>query len=124
MRRVHHPRSARGGFTLVELLVVITIIAILVALTSAAVMSAFGRGADVQARNELSQITTGAQAFKTQFAVQYVPDRLTLPPAYDPTGATQQFLTSAWPRIDRNMVTQTSTSNTYPIPSRQTDPAM
>src|SRR5206468_6062565 len=80
MRRTTHPRPTRGGFTLVELLVVMTIIAILVALTSSAVLNAFQRGTDVQARNEVSQLASAVQAFKTQFQVAYVPDRLFFPP--------------------------------------------
>src|SRR5205823_2526566 len=74
--------------------------AILFALTTAAVMSAFNRGADVQARNEVSQLGNALQAFKTQFQVQYPPDRLIFPPGYDSSGATQQYLKSIWPRLD------------------------
>src|SRR5438046_3809843 len=100
MRRTNHPGS-RGGFTLVELLVVVTIIAVLVGLISSGVIAALQRGSEVQARNEVTQLANGISAFKAQFQVQYVPDRLILPPGFD--SATQQFLASAWPRIDGNM---------------------
>ena len=100
MRRTNHPRSTRGGFTLVELLVVITIISILLALISSAVLNAFNRGTDVQARNDVSQLAAAMQAFQTQLSAKYVPDRLILPPGYDTTGATAQFLKSVWPRLD------------------------
>ena len=38
------------------------------------------------------------QAFKTQYAATFVPDRIVLPPGYDST--TAQYLTSVWPRLD------------------------
>lgn len=99
MRRTPDSSQSRGGFTLVELLVVITIIGILAALTTAAVIKAIGTGDDVKLRNEISQLSQAVQAFKQQYAVGYMPDRLILPPAADTTGATQQFLKSVWPRL-------------------------
>ena len=39
------------------------------------------------------------QAFKTDFSVAYIPDKLYLPPAADPTGASSQYISSLWPRI-------------------------
>lgn len=120
MRRTIHPGS-RGGFTLVELLVVVTIIAVLIALISSGVMAALARGSEVSARNEVTQLANGVQAFKGQFQVQYIPDKLVLPPGFD--AATQQFLASAWPRLDQNMLRKTDTTP-YPIPSRVNDPNM
>jgi prepilin-type N-terminal cleavage/methylation domain-containing protein len=108
MRRTIHPGS-RGGFTLVELLVVVTIIAVLVALISSGVMAALQRGSEVQARNEVTQLANAIQAFKAQFQVQYVPDRLIFPPVAtqndDPATQklvqdTQVFLKSVWPRLN------------------------
>ena len=49
MRRSVSHVSRRGGFTLVELLVVITIIAILFALLSAAAVKLIGKGDEVEA---------------------------------------------------------------------------
>src|SRR5947207_960129 len=118
MRPTNHPRS-RGGFTLVELLVVVTIIAVLVALLSAGVMAALHRGEEVRARNEVTQLANAVQAFKTQFQVQYAPDRLVLPPGYDTSGATQLFLKSVWPRL--NAATLGQGTNPFTINGRQTN---
>src|SRR5262245_45043282 len=106
MRRCpHHPTAGRGGFTLVELLVVITIIAILFGLTSAAVVKALSKGDELKVRNEISQLANGVQAFKTQYQVSYVPDRIVLPPGYD--AATQQYFKSLWPRMNATLATGT-----------------
>src|SRR5439155_20410229 len=117
MRRTNHPGS-RGGFTLVELLVVVTIIAVLVGLISSGVIAALQRGSEVQARNEVMQLANGVQAFKAQFQVQYVPDQLVLPPSGDQTGATAVFLKQVWPRL------HPGTLGTMPftINGRQTEP--
>src|SRR4051794_36951074 len=102
MRRTPTGPGRRGGFTLVELLVVITIIAILFALTSAAVVKAMGKADEVKLRNEISQLAGAVQAFKTEFQAPYLPDRLVLPPGMDPTGESAQYVSSLWPRIDKN----------------------
>ena len=76
MRRSSTTSIARGGFTLVELLVVITIIAILFALTSAAAVKLLGKGDEVKLRSEIWQLAQAVQAFKQQFAVAYMPDQI------------------------------------------------
>ena len=69
-----HPTypGPRPGFTLVELLVVMTIIAILFALTAAAVTKAMAKANEVKTRNDISQLQSGVQAFKTDFNVAYI----------------------------------------------------
>src|SRR5438128_1061938 len=99
MRRTSTP-SPRAGFTLVELLVVITIIAILMSLTTAAVVKVIGKRDELNARNDISQLGVGIQAFKTEFGVSYIPSRLYLPPSADPTGESARYITSVWPRIN------------------------
>jgi prepilin-type N-terminal cleavage/methylation domain-containing protein len=96
MRRTIHPGS-RGGFTLVELLVVVTIIAVLIALISSGVMAALSRGTETSVRNEVTQLANAVQAFKAQFQVQYIPDKLVLPPGYD--AGSKQWISSVWTRI-------------------------
>lgn len=103
MRRSNH---SRGGFTLVELLVVITIIGILAALTTAAVVKAIGKGDEVKLRSEISQLSQAVQAFKQQYSVGYMPDKLVLPPGFDL--ASQQYLKSVWPRLNASALTATS----------------
>jgi prepilin-type N-terminal cleavage/methylation domain-containing protein len=110
MRRTIHPDS-RGGFTLVELIVVVTIIAVLVALISSGVMAALARGDEVRARNEVSQLANAIQSFKTQFQVQYIPDRIVLPPGFD--AGTKQWMTSVWPRMNPTVLTGTTGASLF-----------
>src|SRR5262249_22208659 len=92
------PQARRGGFTMVELLVVMTIIAILVALVAAAVTRVIGKGDEVRVRNDITQLANAVQAFKTDFKVEYIPSRLVLPPATDPES--QQYISRLWPRLN------------------------
>jgi prepilin-type N-terminal cleavage/methylation domain-containing protein len=99
------PKSNRAGFTLVELLVVMTIIAILFALTAAAVTRALVKADETKTRNEISQLQAGVQAFKQEFQVAYLPDQIWMPPGLDPTAATNppgdsaRYISSLWPRL-------------------------
>lgn len=60
-------RPARPGFTLVELLVAITVIAILVGMLSAAVIPAFRRAREGAAQMEMKQIELSLENFKNQY---------------------------------------------------------
>lgn len=69
-----HPRSSRAGFSLIELLIVITVIAILAALIAAAVIRAQVVGERTQAVAEINQLAAAASAFKTAYGF-YPPDK-------------------------------------------------
>lgn len=70
--------TARRGFTLIELMVVIAIILVLVGLLSAAVRMAVVKGQEAKNRHDIMQLDISLQAFYTQFNF-YPPSRLLLP---------------------------------------------
>jgi len=57
----------RGGFTLVELLVVVTIIGLLVGLISVAVPKAIESGMKAKAKGELTAIVAAVKAYKQEY---------------------------------------------------------
>src|SRR5439155_2793394 len=67
----------RSGFTLVELVIVIAIIAILVSLISAAVFVALRNIVDTTARNDINQVHTGLSGFHQKFR-KYPPSLIIL----------------------------------------------
>jgi prepilin-type N-terminal cleavage/methylation domain-containing protein len=113
MRPTSNRPGPRSGFTLVELLVVMTIIAILTSLTAAAVVKAIAKADEAKTRNDISQLGVGIQAFKSDFGVAYIPDTLYLPPGADPTGASTQYITSVWPRISPQALPSNPTTCAY-----------
>jgi prepilin-type N-terminal cleavage/methylation domain-containing protein len=78
MRIAHTDNTRRTGFTLVELLVVVVIIALLVGLTTAVVVKALGRGNQARARAEISQLSVAIENFQQKFKVPYIPSRIVL----------------------------------------------
>jgi len=66
-------RIVRGGFTLVEILVVIVIIGILVGIIVPGVMSAYRRSQEFAIENDITQIGASIEAFKTKYGF-YPPD--------------------------------------------------
>jgi prepilin-type N-terminal cleavage/methylation domain-containing protein len=92
-------QTDRGGFTLVELLVVITILAILFSLAAVAVVKAIGKGDEARERNELSQLSNAIQAFKVQFSAPYLPSHFRARATYAVTDPDLLYLKSVWPRI-------------------------
>src|SRR5436305_14280482 len=100
MRQTPNRPGPRAGFTVVELLVVITIIAILFALTSAAVVKALGKSDEVRTRNDISQMAAAIQAYKTHFAVPYMIDSITLTNDLTKMSTVElNYLKSVWPRL-------------------------
>lgn len=72
MNAVPHPRT-RSGFSLIELLVVIAIIGLLIGLILPAVQKIRGKGPIVQCRSDIANLEAGIEAFKSTYAVDYVP---------------------------------------------------
>jgi len=66
-------RIVRGGFTLVEILVVIVIIGILVGIIVPGVMSAYRRSQEFAIENDITQLGAAVEAFKTKYGF-YPPD--------------------------------------------------
>lgn len=115
---MHRPsaRACRSGFTLVELLVVITIIAMLMALLLPAVQNAREAGRRTQCMNNLFQVSLAASRFNEQQG--FMPGwRNRSPNPADVSGATF-FNTPSWPVailpfIERNDIyTQWAQGNT------------
>src|SRR5437868_8288931 len=63
----------RKGFTLLELMVVIAIVAVLAGLMFPAVQSVLERAKKVQAKNDLTQIVTAINAFYTEYGKYPLP---------------------------------------------------
>jgi prepilin-type N-terminal cleavage/methylation domain-containing protein len=103
MRLPQTRQTGRGGFTLIELMVVTAIIALLVALTAAAVFKFLRKGPEIQNRSDITQLTTAVGAFKTKFGF-YAPSRIKLcfqPGMYGNSQLdldSQQVLTAMFPR--------------------------
>jgi prepilin-type N-terminal cleavage/methylation domain-containing protein len=78
MIRANRATTRRAGFTLVEVLVVIAIIAVLVSLTAAAVFKISGKGDELIARHDISNLAAAIEAFKQQMKVDFIPSRFRL----------------------------------------------
>jgi len=74
----HLKRRDRGGFTLIEILVVVTIIAILMSLLIVAVSKAMITGKQAAAQADIRQLDVAVENFKSKFNVPYIPSRIRL----------------------------------------------
>lgn len=92
------PRAGRSGFTLVELLVVIIIIAALITLVVPALIGGRTTMQIAQAKTEISNLDTAIAAFKNEFGV-HPPSRFVIPPSADQTNQSQRILRRIWPQV-------------------------
>jgi prepilin-type N-terminal cleavage/methylation domain-containing protein len=121
--RNYGPRTAghgRSGFTLVEVLVVIAIIAVLISLLLPAIFSVRKKGEEVKNRHNISQISTSIQAFCSKNNIDYIPSRIVLRndgnyTAGDPFEmASFAYLKQLWPRLQFPVYTANAVQTTDP----------
>ena len=118
MRRIpESSRPARSGFTLVELLVVIGIIALLVSLTAAAVMRVRRKATELQMRSDISQLSSSVTQFNVEYSVDHFPSVIILKndlTTYNLGNVVEKesllFLKRVWPRLQ----SQIYTANLFP----------
>ena len=96
-------RFRRPGFTLVEILVVIAIIAILAALVVGGVVSFMSKGPEIQTRNDLLQLSTALDKFYAKYKF-YPPDRIKLCANYSQYNvvtdkASLAYIGTMWPNL-------------------------
>ena len=70
----HRPARVRGGFTLVELLVVIVILAVLIGLLVPAINGALRTARKAAVSSEINQLASALAAFKSKYG-DYPPSR-------------------------------------------------
>jgi prepilin-type N-terminal cleavage/methylation domain-containing protein len=92
--------TRRTGFTLIEILIVIGIIAILIALLLPAVMRAFDVGTQTQNFSQIGQLETGIGVAKQKLNLTggIPPGPFNLKSSYLATDPEMPYLTAAWPQ--------------------------
>jgi len=92
--------ATRGGFTLLELLIAISIVAVLMALILPALSGARTRARIAQVSNEISQLDTAITKFKSIYNVE-PPSSLYVPPIGGTwSAADRSKVRSIWPQFD------------------------
>ena len=99
-RQQNHQTHARRGFSLIELMVVIVIIAILMALILPAISGARQRARIAQVSSEISQLDNAVAKFKSVYNVE-PPSSLYIPAAGGTWGAADRSkVRSIWPQFN------------------------
>lgn len=99
-RETSKQSTDRRGFTLIELMIVVVVIATLMALLLPAVMSVFGAGRDSQVQMEIRSLEQGIAAFKAQYGIE-PPSSIKLFERPSQTESRDKaILRRLWPRFD------------------------
>jgi prepilin-type N-terminal cleavage/methylation domain-containing protein len=96
------PPARPAGFTLVELLVVVTIIVLLLALLLPAIQKVRTIAQETEARNDISQIALAADNFKNDWG-EYPPSVFTVPGNKNSNDPSFQLLARKYPRWAMNI---------------------
>lgn len=111
-------RTARSGFTLVEMLVVIVVISILVALVVPAVSRAMTRAREAAVMAEINGLSTAIVTFKSKYGSE-PPSQITIvlpngatPPSWTNYASSMATIRGLWPQFDFTMGAGAGT--TYP----------
>ena len=96
--RIRSSHQKITAFTLVELLVVITILAILVALLIPAVISAQRRAQSTRIKMEIDQLATGFEDYRNDVAGEYPPNAWGISDSVNNANAVVRHFKKAFPR--------------------------
>ena len=106
------PTTARPGFTLIEVLVVIAIIAILAALLLGGVMVFMGKGPEMKTKTEMSQLAVQIEKFKAKKGI-YPPSQIVLRTrlmdynqAIPQEAMSANVIATLWPNLPSSAVVQ------------------
>ena len=89
--------TTRSAFTLIELMVVITIIVLMIALILPGIQKVRTAGRRAQTGADISQLSAAAASFKQEFKF-YPPDNFTIPTTKNASDANNQILQQMYPR--------------------------
>jgi prepilin-type N-terminal cleavage/methylation domain-containing protein len=102
MRRHSAIRQRRGGYTLIELIVVIGIIVLLAGLVLNVIIKFRDMGPRIQTQGEINEMSSAIEQFKSTYQVKYIPPGLVLTQNYNPPvspnwlAESRSFLSAAW----------------------------
>jgi prepilin-type N-terminal cleavage/methylation domain-containing protein len=89
----------RAGFTLIEILVVVTILAVLMAMTAGVVQKLRTAGEDIDSRKDITELHKAVGGFSQEprlGSVGFLPSRITVGPGADP--ASRAYLARLFPK--------------------------